>query len=294
MKKLLLVCAVFLSCGKPAPSAIEPVDPPADVEQKFWEAVKRFDDIVEDEGWTVSRDSAGAPQDVGDSLIFSGVAMHALPCEHPSPLFRAFPDGELYRHPSLRGEPASLDGALGYMFGVAAKITRCGQSAVWQEPAGKVVEWLSDAGDSLLPKEFGYVKDALAHFLGRRGSPSPDRKAFLEAEVASWAQATVSSKSACYRVHLGWLTLRTLEMLDDGPSDAGKNAFCAAASGAEIPVIENWCGRKNLLEWLNSYQSDVWAYRHQRCAGWEQPDGHGWRQPGVDYLLGLREAFKLK
>lgn len=280
------IILILSSCGQASPDSPAKQDP-APIAERYHGAVARLDSML-DQGWVVSRHEDGTADDLGDSLLFTGIALAALPCEHDSPFYKAFPDGKLYRHPGIPNE-FSLDGAIGFYFGIASHISRCGSSDKWNSAYQPHAE--NDYSE--VPKEFTFIKDSLAFRLGLRGEPSSDRRTILEIEIVSWAKATMSSHSACYRVHLGWLAMRTMELLDVGPSHNGRNAFCAASDGADLPVVDNWCGRGNLIQWVDEFQFDQWGYRHQRCPDWDTQDGNGKTQPGVDYLIGIRESYNI-
>ena len=260
----------------------------------------RLDSLIEPEYWVLSYRQDGdaiEPIDQGDSLIFSGIAMGVTSCDGigekiETALLDAMPIGTLFRHPTLPDQ-ISMDGALGLLFGIAARWKYCdGQDVInkWSEFVNAIdPDKLNPAADDTLPLEFRYVLDVLKWRMGLAQAPKVTRRAILETQVASWAHAVVETKAACYRIHLGWLALRTLQMLGEAPSSIGKASFCSAIDPGQIPLIRHWCGGNLLVEYAKTYQKNEWSYRHQRCGGWEKPDGAQASRPGVDMLVALWE-----
>lgn len=297
MKLAILAVLAALGCGK-AEEKFEPKEPLPPIMQRYSDAVQRLYDML-DNGWVVARGQDNKPFDEGDSLIFTGIATHALPCDYDTPLAKSFPNGQLFRHPS-QPKTVSLDGALGFYIGLASRLKRCQGNENYVETFKKHFEYsvangdkINEGSDAKVEKEFTYIRDLLAFKLGLRAQPSSDRLALLESQIALWARAVTLSKSACYRIHLGWLSFKTIELLDGSISKGGRDSFCVGGLGAGLPIVEHWCGRDDLVSWIDGFKFDEWGYRHQRCDRWEQPDGNGRRQPGVDYLVAIREAYKL-
>ena len=69
----------------------------------------------------------------------------------------------------------------------------------------------------------------------------------------------------------------------------GKSVFCGFVVKAKMPLLEQFCGRSGLKDWVLGFQPNVWEYAHQRSPVWERPDGRlGLEMPGLDYLVALR------
>jgi hypothetical protein len=303
MKLVAVLAMVFMAACSKEPAERTTSEPSDSTQEAFVSAEDRLVDRFLDDGWVVSRHADGSPEHQGDSLIFTGIALGTLDCAHRHDVEWALAEGlenlqgGLERHRSLP-DKVSIDGALGFYFGLAT-----------MKPCPDQVEWghhillhrqfvyshnmrLNPEADAQLVPEFDYVLDLLASSLGVADKPDGSRARTLETEVSAWALAVKAKKSACYRVHLGWLTLRSLEALGE-LSQRGRRDFCSATEGMDIPIVDHWCGRTDLKGWLASYHEDEWGYRHQRCGSWESPDGQGLANPGLDLLVALKAAYNL-
>lgn len=279
MRALLLLLAVY-GCAKPAPDKI--AETPTD---RFAEVAARAGAMTWPDGWITCVKPDGSRDCLGDSLIFSGLAMGADDCEHGQIYEDALVgmihdnDGELVRHPTIRG--SSLDGALGFLWGMAQRARRCPAST---ERLSAAVRAYSERNARPLEPYFPVVVRQVLHDMGDGDPPSEHDRGLLGSELAGWALAVVSTQAAAFRLHLGYLAFS----LVDAPK--GKTAYCAAVEKAKIPLIEAFCGRPGLLDWLRDFRYNEWEYRHQRGA-WEDPDGDGRETAGVDFLVGYRQAY---
>ncbi len=232
-----------------------------------------------DDGWVVSRHPDGAIADQGDSLLFTGLAMGTLDCARG-----AVPEAALstmlrenhgvpYRHPTIKGE-YSLDGLLGLWWGIDQRIKRCGARDVW---ASLLTEHKTAVS---IEPFFGIVLDQV---MG--GVPSLNDRGRLGAEVTAWAIGTVSARAAAYRLHLGYLTLSIV----DAPK--GQGTYCEAVKDAKILLIEHFCGRPGLAQWIDGFAYNRYVYAFQR-AEWEGPDGRpGLATPAIDLLMAIRSLY---
>lgn len=302
MKNLGLFASAFFalglaSCGK-EPDHAEPEPSPPPIPELYRAAAELTAAEFVDGARIVSRgDPTKKP---GDGLTFAGVWLYAAPCDLSAPLGDALAGeivargGIISRHPSLADE-VTLDGALALYRGVAEQVRRCGKADTWREAirlhrdyvnahAGR----MNPGSDSTLLPPFDYPLERIAAGLGLAPMPSAIDLRALEIAVGTWAHAVVTTHSACFRIHLGYLALTAPEALGD---DVHRATFCAGAVGADIPLIDHYCGRGDLKAWVAGYERDLWEYRHQRCGGWETPDGKGIRHPGVDLQAGIREAY---
>tara|TARA_R110000868_G_scaffold9394_6_gene46947 strand:- start:5439 stop:6377 length:939 start_codon:yes stop_codon:yes gene_type:complete len=297
----------LVSCGK-APEARAPEKPDLATVRAFELAAYRLSHPFLDNGWVVSRDQDQLPQHRGDSLIWTGLALGALPCEMGNEPEAALihsieaNDGGLVRiEPTVDVSGVSLDGAIGLYRGVAERVTRCpNAAAVWSPVIGKHLAYVnahsghlhSDSAATLVP-EFSFLLDLLASRLSRGDAPDSSRARKLEQQVSAWALGVNASHASCFRVNLGFLSLQTMESLGVDVSDAGRNEFCAATRGMDIPTVDHWCGRGDVKDWIKQFKLNEWEYRHQRCGGWETPDGGGLETPGLDLLTAMRQAYEL-
>lgn len=300
---LVFAALLVVGCGAAdEPPRDEPVDP---IPSLYGAAQDRLVGML-DGGYVVSRWQDGRPEHIGDSLIWSGLAMFALDCEHGAAIEDALLamvgelDGGLWRHPMRPGD-VSMDGAVGFYRGVAWRVDNCEGSAdkwrvafakhqAFSEPGGK----LNPSANATLPKEFTYVRDLLAHKLGSAGRPHSDRLRALEGQIVAWATAVKQTKAACYRIHLGYQTLKTLHQLGADVSATGKELFCKTTADTDLPTVDHYCGRRDLGAWIDSFTWNTWEHRHQRCPAWESPDGKdGLATPGLDLVEALKEKYAL-
>lgn len=278
---IILLMMILTACGRAnADNGAEPS--PLDL-AAYNAGVDRTLTFLDKSSFIVTRHGSDE-KNQGDSLIFTGIMLSVVPCdkgETAAAAILAMPP-ELYRHPSIAEQPVSLDGALGLYLGIAQRIKHCGEAARWKDFLAAHVK----TGTPEVPQFFDYVRDRVA--AEAAGDTITNRGKDLEIEVAGWAAAVKLHKSACYRINLGFLALRTLEVLGDAPS---RNEFCAATQGTDLPTVEHWCGRQSLVRYLEDYKVNEWQYRHQRCVAWEDPDGNGDDQPGLDYLVAWRQYY---
>ncbi len=255
-------------------------DLPKDVPITYESAADRLLAMA-DSGWVVSRYDGGAMEHVGDSLLFTGLALGVLDCRRGdtaemalAAMFRQN-GGQLWRHPSIPSE-WSLDGAIAVYWGASKRMERCPESRVlWSE----LLQAHRDV--VILPPFFNTMLDQVVSQASGGDGPSATRRGQLGAEVAAWALATVSQRQAGYRVHLGYLVLDVV----DAPY--GKVAFCEAAKDAGMFLVEHFCGRPGLDTWINYFRYDRYEYALQRAAWETETIPQGLHTPGVDYLMAI-------
>lgn len=301
MSRFLIIFCVLAACGK-AKSEPTPAVPTDPVKDAYTETQDRLEARFLNDGMVVS---LGGDEHLGDSLLWSGIALGSEDCDHQQvdSGLRAMVDmntGALSRHTSLPAQ-VSLDGALGFYYGVAARNKRCPKLLLdWKNTLMIHQNYMAANGGKInakagfvVPAEFDFVQQALFAKLGLAAAPSVHKLNLLADEVAVWAEGVRLQRSACYRVHLGWLALRTAELLGYTIDATHRNRFCAAEVGLNLPVIEHWCGVNALQEWLDTFAYNRWEYAFQRCPAWETPDGNGYETPAVDRLIGLTENYSL-
>lgn len=298
MTKLFVITMTLLfGCSKAAPKPA-PLDPSQDVIDAYVAAEDRLVSLS-DNGWVVSKDGDNISSQ-GDSLLFSWMAVGATDCDHRGSIESALSNaiqtsnGALYRHPSLP-DSVSLDGAIGLYYGLATA-KDCGTDlkgvlALHRDFVKSHGMRLNASSDTKLVPEFDYVLDLLSFRFGIASEPDASKARAVESEVSAWAFAVMASKSACYRIHLGYLTMRSLEALG-AMSEQGRSDFCSAAEGADIPIVDHWCGRGDLEGWLTNFKENEWEYRHQRCGGRETPDGNGRETPGLDLIVAMKDLYE--
>jgi hypothetical protein len=259
----------------------------------------------------VSWNADGTPDHQGEGLLWTGLAMAYLPCDlgdgPEATLLNMMESkgGQLVRFEPLGeyagGREVTFDGAVGLYRGIAERITRCGRADLWRPVVLRHRDWVRDHGyrlhentDPALLGESSYVLNLLTALVEGVDPPSIRTQYLLEQEIAAWAWGVTQTHAAAYRIHLGYQTLRTIEALGPSLSDAGKGNFCSASNGADIPLVDHWCARGNLKQWIADYKYNEFEFRHQRAGAWEFPDGNGDATPALDLLAALKEAYDLK
>ena len=270
---LFALACVLTACGPRHPSGTAS----SPEEQKYDEVVDRLPQF-EDNGWVVSR---GQNTNEGDSMLFSGLALYSLPCDKGEPIAAAFEaqlkTGHMVRYPG-NTDAVSFDGWVGFYRGVAKRMARCGEVPRW-------APLLKSAQLDTLPVQFDYLRKKVLAFAGDGSAPLGIDKDAMITEAAAFARAPIQAKQGCFRVNLALSSLQTIEMLGDSVGGAGRVLFCDAVKGGGIETAEHFCGRSDLMNYLDTFQYDVYIFKHQRCPAWEGPDANGDHEPAVDYLV---------
>ncbi len=287
-----IICALFLSsCAKAKPS--EPAAPALAPEvEAYDQAADRMLGMA-DGGWIVSRGSGGEVQHEGDSLLWTGMALGTLDCARAAPVSQALlamidlEAGGLYRHPSLRGQDVSMDGALGFYWGVVKHVIRCPDDL---EAWHVAIASHQAHGFKMPTKGFEHVQKDVFHFFGLLADGGTNHD--LAEEGAAWAAAVNARHAAAYRIHLVLLAYQLVEATGDHLLGSQRDRFCSATRGTGMPTTDFYCGRDDLTNWIAAYVPNAWEFRHQR-GQWESPDGGGLETPGLDYLVALRSVYQL-
>lgn len=295
MMRILALVLSLVSCTKVAAPTSE--EPSPGVRVRHLMAVERLVNSHMVDGWVVSRDGE-KPHHLGDSLLWTGLALGILPCdkaELPAAALRGMfreLGGGMWRHPSLPTD-ASMDGAMGVYWGIARHQRKCAgewhsELTAHRELLRSTGNKLNRAGSGLLPPGFDYLPPLLD------GDTPPDaHKALLERLVGAWALATKLERASCYRAHLGLLALDAAQVAGQSISPDAKGFYCLQTRPMKIPLIDHWCGRPGLGEWVAGFEYNVWEYRHQRCGAWETADGNGYETPALDLLMGMAYYYGL-
>lgn len=309
LRHVVCICLLTMSCARAQDRSM--YVSPNDGDRERWSAsVSRLTSTFLDNGQVVSRDADGNGVHLGDSLIWTGIALGVLGCDEGVGVSQALRarvvagGGILERFEPLpssyrAGNEVSLDGEIGLWFGFAARSRRCpaeaaelGQAwALRQQAVGDLEGQLHPNVDVRVPVGLAAARDAVGASLGVGSGPAGGELEAFGAVVATWARLVVADRAACFRVNLAWTAIRALEEGGRRVPPGWRDSFCAAAAPAGLPTVEHWCGREGLDAYLASYRPNEWEYRHQRCAGWESPDGGDLATPGLDELMALREKF---
>lgn len=278
---VVLVALAALACTKKSQEDEENLPLPYEL------VADRMLDLAHPRGWIVNRYDNGELRKPGDSLLFTGIAMGVLDCTRGAIPETALIEmltangGGLVRHPGLPDEPVTVDGALGLYWGVAHRIEKCPETR--QRWAG-AMQLHATVADRYLEGIFQPMLQQVMADLGLSAPPSEEERGHLGLLMASWAFAVVQNKAAAYRIHLAWLTL------DVVPAPHSKTAFCEAVVKAKMPLMEHFCGRPGLAEWVEKFEFNRFEFFHQRAV-WESPDGRRdgdpLNTPALDYLVAL-------
>lgn len=267
------------ACGAFTHENRDPSPPPDLPKSLTYEEVADRALEMADSGWIVSRYDDGSAEHLGDSLLWTGLAMGSLDCTRGTIPEQALQTmikehgGIAYRHPSLPDE-ISLDGLLGLWWGISERTRLCPESR-----GGWIALLPEHAAKTTVEPFFHTVLDQVMADLGLGAAPSESARGRLGAEVATWAFATVADHAAGFRLHLGFLTLSVVA------APKGQANYCGTVQHAKIALLEDFCGRDGIKAWLEGFEYDVWEYQFQRAI-WESPDGKpGLHTPAIDWLM---------
>ena len=305
----VLVClGLFITCcskrsGDKGPAPF--VYPDIESIDEFGTEAKAFQDQLISKhlegGYVVSRLPDGTPEHWGDSLLFSGLALAVLSCEKGEPILSAILNSIEKRGGQLvRFEPTpktrsfgitSRDMETGAMFGLVSRAKRCPKdfdriAAGWRRHDAFVKAngyFLEDSPEDLLTPGMMFIFELVSqHFLG---APEPKGFAVFNTAIYVTTLSTVVLRKACYPLHLEVLELWLAKALGKEAKAETMHAFCRYTDGADVPLIDWLCSRKDASLFFKNFKKNEWHYRHQRCGVWEKPDGGESDNPSLDFLL---------
>lgn len=298
---VLILTVLVSSCGK---SPNKPSSTQKDFSEKRAHAVERLlANHLSNGGWVASVTDGELKQD-GEALIWSSLAMGHLDCPTGDRIEAALikpilESGDLQRMDPLgaswENRPLNFDGMSGWFYGVAKRWTRCRSApllSAWQAQFSAIDSrggYLHRAVNVKLPPHWDTTAKAISWAMGVGSMPAQREIDLLTFEAGAWAQAVVTSKAACYRIHLGWLHLATLRDLGFALSPT---VFCDAVKKVDMPLERHWCGYRGLEQYVDGFKFNEWDYRHQRCGDWESPDGNGDDTPGIDVIVAIDELTR--
>jgi len=308
--KILLILLAIVACKTGEGRKSEKTDPPVSVSDTYATAVDRLETDHLEDGWIVSRYQDGKPEHQGDALIWTGLALAALSCDRGAEIedrmIRMLTDngGSMVRYEPLGeyagGREITFDGATGLYYGIFNRLKACGTHDKWRKAWALHLDALDKNNyvlhpntTAIVPPQFNTIRDYISFMMGVEKEPGDIRYRALEAQAMTWASATVEAREPCFRVHLAFLYMSFVE-------DAGKmlesahEGFCYATEHANLPIIDHWCARINIDDWIKEFEYNVWENRMQRCYadGWEQPDGRpGLDTPALDLIFTIAFAY---
>lgn len=304
---LSLLC--LFACHSDAKPEREPAKP--SIEERYRAAIERLFSHFYADGYIFSRAADGSRQHVGEAILWSGVAMTALPCDKAQVISTDLvnllneTNGEIRRYepltPEYNGRELNFDGETGLIAGFSSFVTRCPELAQPVKEAWVLHQAAIERnGGELYPgtgikiiEPFLWTTKALSAAAGMPVELDQRDREHLEDWSAGWALSLHVKHSACYRAHLAFLHLQASEALGHPISKSGRDNWCAATRGMDIPTIDFWCGRSEISAYIDSFQQDQWEYRFQRCGSWELPDGAPFETPGLDLIVAIKAGFDL-
>lgn len=308
-RRLFLSCLLCLlaNCG-PSPSKPD-VDPPSPTaSDRFSAGTARLLSLSE-LGQVVSRNAAGGVERVGEALLWTWTAIGTLRCDDATDMTGfalgriEAAGGNATRFEPLpaeyQGNEISLDGEVGIWLGMAARARRCpadrpALARVWQLRQAAITAAHGRLHPNVhigLPPGWGAARDQVGAALGLGAAPAPAAVELLGGELAAWALIVTRARAECFRLNVAWTVIRAFEEAGGAFPARWRTGFCSATQTAQIPTIDQWCGREGLQQYLDGFKANEWEYRHQRCGGWETPDGAGFTTPGLDELVALRQQY---
>ncbi len=263
-------------------------------------------------GYVVSLAADGSIDHVGDSVLWSSIAMAILPCDQGDAMERAVTQSMTARSGAVvRFEPlpasyannvTSRDMETGAMFGFAVRAARCAGSrpalaSAWGLHLGFIAK---SGGHELFPitspttqthyvisPGLGFLQDAVGDELGVASAPGGISKATFESSLVATVEGIrADSSAACYPAHLSTLQAVAAEYAGRPIKRRVYDDLCDATRSMDLPLTDWYCRRRDAASYLASYVPNQYEYRHQRCGSRESPDMNaGEQSPGLDYLI---------
>lgn len=299
MKFFILYILIF-SCTPSSP--VQPIN--INEQNLFLKYENRLFDNFLANGQVISKNNDGTPTDLGDSLLFSGLAIGSANCDRVKVLLTSLEKMEAhYEDYLVRFNPLPLefaektdfisrDGATGVLYGLTLAKKRCPSLA--QEIHTILFRWKNAVSDSftLYPGSYAaFITPSFKTFwdLAHGGEMNFLKYEDLILSILATTLWIKLSKSACYPIHLDTLQFLTLENLGYPILERHKAEFCSLSNGMGLMLTDWFCERNKdkILAWLHNPESSQNVYMHHRCI-WESTDGNSKISPRIDYLLLFR------
>lgn len=300
--------ALIFACGKSKP--VDKVEPDNQSQLRFENMQDRLVSNFLLDGFVISKDKNGQPEDQGDSLLFTGLTLGVLDCEligsrnllapfermqdnFSGYLVRIDPLPEEYR---LNGNTISRDGATGALYGLQLAKRRC--PALSQRIDHILSRWKDAVGSSLVlyPKSLaGIITPSFRTFwkVGHGvGISDIEYEEYIVSGLAT-IEIIKASHSACYPIHLQTIQHLTFEIMHRPILKRNKDEFCALTKGFGLLLTDWYCGRSgdDLKLWLDNPEQSKHVYMSQRCT-WENGDADDKLSPRVDFLVLYRHIME--
>lgn len=302
LAKVTTVIGLLLASCHHAPS-----QPKADVDELEVKAAEYRAHLVQRSlcgGWVATRVTGDIGcYDLGDSLLFSGLALAVLPCAEGDEVLQAVAASQDERQglfvryeplsPQYAGNENSRDGITGLIFGLTVRAAHCPADRprladMWRRYRAALgpspVALYPGNLNAIVTPAFAAVLQQADRVLAGGEGPSFTRRIVWEAAASQGAQDATAHREACYGIHLA--TLQAILFGSSASNDFHK-AFCVATAGAGLALTDWYCGAgaEAVKSWLSNYQPNLLVYSHQRCT-WEteipRPGSDG---PALDWLV---------
>ena len=257
-------------------------------------------------GYVVARAADGSAADAGDALLWSSLALAALPCDAGAETLAAIASSAAHRGgalvrieplpPGYAGNETSRDMELGAAFGLAARAKKCpadypALSHLWSSHHAYLAAHGGELypGTGLYPLAV-YLEELTDEYFG--AGPGGDEAGRLVAETAITGALADAHAGHCYLANLSYLATALMSLHGVPVDKVVKDAACKLSAGLHTALWEAYCGRVDLRDFLRSFVRDEWIFKPQRC-GTDTPDGLavGLTTPGVDYLFSFYTIY---
>lgn len=267
----------------------------------------RLMDRFLENGYLVDRDRDNQPLGIGDSALFTGLAMGVLPCDKSKILFDTVyasiikNNGQIIRHEPLPdshlNNSTSRDMHTGVMFGFNGYYDKCKDDRV-KDAWARHIAYVDTNGTlgvigencdrrCTFTSPFRHTWESTGYNLGLRDKPDKPSKIKFEVGAIAGTEAITNQKMGCYPIHLTTIQLIILAKMGDGIGSLFRLSFCSSAKSADLPLTDWYCEQDDWLSWLDGYQVDsALQYQHQRCPRWEDLTlNEGETNSGLDWLI---------
>jgi hypothetical protein len=298
--KSALAGLIIASCGHKTPDPVPPQDH-ASMDARFHELKASLLANNLENGWITTRLADGTADNLGDSLLYSGMAIGLLDCAEGQVIFdaiRASQDlrgGYFVRFEPLvgyKGNEVSRDGLTGLVFGFIRRAAACPGdrtdiAARWRRYRDLIHNDLylypGDLNAIVNPAFSAYMEVADKALLGAPG-PVPAKTLAWELTATNGAQDIVDRHKACYPIHLSTMQAYVFGSL---VSDSFRKEFCHITEGTGLVLTQAYCGAaSSTVElWLEQFQANQLGYQHQRCVWESDVLSGGTKAPSLDWLI---------
>lgn len=251
-------------------------------------------------GWVANRNADGSPGGLGDSLLFSGLALGVLSCPDGQAIWDAIKasqdlrGGYFVRYEPLadqyRGNEVSRDGITGLVFGLIRRFDACPDDRIDITARWGRFRDLVRGATTLYPGDIQAIQTpGFGTFMALADSrllasplPSSGKMFVWEFQGLFSVSDVIEHQAPCYPVHLA--TIQGY-LFGDLVSQSFKQEFCATTKDSGLMLTSWYCGAslEAVESWLETFPLNKISYAHQRCL-WENEVFSG-ESPSLDWLV---------